>query len=140
MQDTYALPKVELHAHIGGCIRPQTFMNLCIEKGADLDKIDFYNIDIATAFEFFKIMAQIVTDIKTLQKVVYEMIEDFSKQNCKYLELRSTPKAFAGSSVKEYLEAIFEVFETAEQHFDIKVRFLASINRTAGVETAKSML
>ena len=66
MQDTFSLPKVELHAHIGGCIRPQTFMELAIERGVDLEKVDFYNVDIQTAFEFFKIMAMIVQDLKTL--------------------------------------------------------------------------
>lgn len=71
MQDTFSLPKVELHAHIGGCIRPQTFMELAVEKGVDLDKVDFYNVTIETAFEFFKIMSSLVQDLKTLQKVVY---------------------------------------------------------------------
>ena len=27
-QISHSLPKVELHAHIGGCFRPQTFMDL----------------------------------------------------------------------------------------------------------------
>jgi adenosine deaminase len=50
MQNTFNIPKIELHAHIGGCMRPQTFMELAMQTGADLDKIDFYNVDIATAF------------------------------------------------------------------------------------------
>lgn len=79
MQTTFNIPKIELHAHIGGCMRPSTFMELAIATGADLDKIDFYNVDIATAFEFFKIVSKMVTDLKTLQKVVYEIIEDFVK-------------------------------------------------------------
>jgi len=54
-QDTFSMPKIELHAHIGGCFRPQTFMELAMAKGVDLDKIDFYKVDIAMAFEFFKI-------------------------------------------------------------------------------------
>lgn len=47
-------------------MRPSTFMELAIAKGADLDKIDFYNVNIATAFEFFKIMNTLVTDLPTL--------------------------------------------------------------------------
>ena len=54
------MPKIELHAHIGGCFRPQTFLELAMEKGADLDKIDFYKVDIAMAFEFFKIGSKLV--------------------------------------------------------------------------------
>lgn len=103
MQDSFGIPKLELHAHIGGCMRPSTFMELALAKGVDLDKINFYKVDIAAAFEFFKIMSVLMQDISTLQRVVYEMIEDFSKQNCKYLEIRSGPKAFANSSNKEYL-------------------------------------
>ena len=47
------MPKIELHAHIGGCFRPQNFMELAILHNADLDKIDFYKVDIAMAMEFF---------------------------------------------------------------------------------------
>jgi len=134
------VPKIELHAHIGGCIRPNTFMELVMKRGADLDKIDFYNVSIETAFEFFKIVSQLITDIPTFQRVVYEIIEDFVKQNTKYLELRSTPKAFKGSTAKAYVEAIIEVIQRCEEDFDIKVRYLVSINRQAGPEAAKATL
>jgi adenosine deaminase len=79
MQDSFNLPKIELHAHIYGCVRPTTFMELALNKGADLDKVDFYNVNIATAFEFFKIVNSLITDLQTLKRVVCEIIEDFSK-------------------------------------------------------------
>lgn len=40
------LPKIELHAHIGGCIRPTTFMDLAMKKNIDIEHIDFYKLDI----------------------------------------------------------------------------------------------
>jgi adenosine deaminase len=49
------MPKIELHTHIGGCFRPSTFLKLAEKVGADLDKIDFYKVDINVSFEFFKI-------------------------------------------------------------------------------------
>jgi adenosine deaminase len=72
------MPKIELHAHVGGCFRPRTFLELVEEKGQDLENIDFYNVDMQVAFEFFKVGGKLVTDIKTLQRVVYEIIEDYS--------------------------------------------------------------
>lgn len=60
-------------------MRPQTFMELAIAKGADLDAVDFYNVNINSAFEFFKINAQLVNDLATLQRVTYEIIEDYHK-------------------------------------------------------------
>ena len=65
-QDTFNIPKIELHAHIGGCFRPNTFMELCIAKGVDLDEVDFYNVTIETAFAFFRISSQLVQDLDTL--------------------------------------------------------------------------
>lgn len=66
MQDSFGIPKLELHAHIGGCMRPSTFMELAIAKNVDLDKVNFYKIDLAASFEFFKIMSVLIQDIATL--------------------------------------------------------------------------
>jgi len=45
-QATFNIPKIELHAHIGGCMRPATFMELVMAKEIDLDAVDFYNVTI----------------------------------------------------------------------------------------------
>ena len=122
-------------------MRPNTFMELAIAKGADLDKIDFYKVDINTAFEFFRINAQLVTDLKTLQRVTYEIIEDYEKQNTRYLELRSSPKAYGDKTKADCIRALLEVFESAETDFpNIKVRLLVSINRTSSLESAQETL
>lgn len=44
-QLAHSLPKIELHAHIGGCFRPQTFLDLVEQKKIDIDHIDFYHVD-----------------------------------------------------------------------------------------------
>ena len=67
-------------------------MELADAKGIDTDHIDFYNVDIKTAFEIFKVGDQLITDSQTLKRVTKEIIEDYAKQNTRYLELRSTPK------------------------------------------------
>jgi adenosine deaminase len=56
-KDSFNIPKIELHTHIGGCIRPTTFMELVESKNIDIELMDFYKVDIAMAFEFFKITA-----------------------------------------------------------------------------------
>ena len=140
-QATFNLPKIELHAHIGGCFRPQTFLELVLAKGLDLDKIDFYNVTIESAFEFFKLGAQLVTDIPTLQRITYEIIEDYEKQNTRYLELRSSPKQYGDKSKAECVRAILEVIDQAATDMPtLKVRFLLSINRTASLEAARETL
>ena len=76
---THNLPKLELHAHLGGSFRPNTFLELAELKKIDTDHIDFYNVSLPTAFEIFKVGGRLVTDVPTLKRVVREMIEDYSK-------------------------------------------------------------
>lgn len=45
MQDSFGIPKLELHAHIGGCMRGSTFMELALARNVDLDKVNFYKLD-----------------------------------------------------------------------------------------------
>ena len=54
-------------------------MELVLAKGLDMDKVDLYNVNIQTAFEFFKLGSQIMNDLPTLARVVHEMIEDYEK-------------------------------------------------------------
>jgi len=91
--------------------------------------------------EFFRASAMILRDIETVKRVTYEMIEDYSKQNTRYLELRSTPKALGGLTKADYITAIYDVIEAAQTDFPkIRVRYLMSINRAAGVEAAREAI
>ncbi len=78
-QGCFNIPKIELHAHLSGCIRPTTFMNMAMEKGIDLDDIDFYNINIESAFKVFTAISKIVTTPQIVFQITKEMIEDFAK-------------------------------------------------------------
>ena len=133
------IPKIELHAHIGGCIRPQTFLELAEAKGIDIEHIDFYHVDIKMAFEIFKVGSKLITDIKTLKKITAEIIEDYSKQNTRYLELRSGPKVIGEIKSKEdYVKTIIDTIKEMEQHCPkTKVTYLVSINRAGTVEDAQ---
>ena len=61
-QDTFNIPKIELHAHLTGCMRPQTFLELVEKKGIDIEKIDFYQITVDMAFQILKVAGQLITD------------------------------------------------------------------------------
>ncbi len=78
-------------------------MELADKKGISTDHIDFYRVDLAMSFEIFKIVNQIFITLDVLRRVTLEIIEDYTKHNCVYLELRSTPKAFGDKTMKEYM-------------------------------------
>ncbi|CEP10833.1 hypothetical protein [Parasitella parasitica] len=91
------LPKVELHAHLNGSLSPNTMQKLVERKKADkpelvdfkipdsLDKIDDF-------FKLFKFIYQLTDDDDSVRIATRDIIDDFAKDNVKYLELRTTPR------------------------------------------------
>lgn len=137
----HTLPKIELHSHIGGSVRAKTFLHLVMERGINIEHIDFYNINLKTAFEIFKISSELINNCKILSRVTKEIIEDYSKQNCRYLELRSTPKAFLNDTKEQYIKTIIDTIREAEAEIPlIKVRYIVSVNRNASSEAAAEVV
>jgi len=85
-----------------------------------------------SAFDIFGFVGKVVTNLQVLQRVVREIIEDYAKTNTKYLELRTGPKTFEGSTKAEYIDAVIQVFE---EFPNIDVRLIISINRSAPMES-----
>eukprot|EP00347_Sterkiella_histriomuscorum_P010625 403375548 len=135
-QDCHQLPKIELHNHISGSLRAETFMELCEKKGVSIEHIDFYNINLQMGFEIFKCVSQVVTSNEIMYRVVREIIQDSMKHNVRYLELRTTPKEFKDSegnleSAEKYVQNVIQAIKDGEEEFngDIRVRLLLSLQR-----------
>ena len=107
------LPKVELHAHLNGCIREMTLFELARERGITLNQHHFsdqplmdhdhsmYNSrprSLQDCFEMFAEIATCVDDLPSLARITMEALQDFAKHHVAYLELRSTPKQLLAKS------------------------------------------
>ena len=112
-----SLPKVELHAHLNGCIREETLWELAQERNVQLNERHFpkddptvchhyhynhntadhnmYNIrsrSLQVCFDMFAELPKCINDLPSLRRITLEALEDFAKEHVTYLELRSTPK------------------------------------------------
>ncbi|CEG50099.1 adenosine deaminase-like [Plasmopara halstedii] len=139
------LPKVELHAHIHGSIRPKTLEDL-LKKEADRNGTKSLCLPkkrgLSECFEMFELIHQVVTSRCALRRIVVETVEDFSAENVKYLELRSTPRTLPRDSAsrEEYVDEVVAALEEcqARQDLNIDVRLLLSINRNQSLELAEN--
>ena len=112
------VPKIELHAHLNGCIREKTLFDLARDRGVKLSfsldspksernveprpesdahwrRCRMYNNKPRSLLECFEIFAEIpkcVTDLCALRRITEEALEDFANENVAYVELRSGPK------------------------------------------------
>lgn len=122
------MPKIELHAHLNGCIRESTLISLAQERDVELSPLLHHpNNQRRSLNECFAIFTEIsacVTDLEALRRITLEALQDFAAQNVIYLELRSTPKELwktrrktgdESSPVKctkcEYVKTILEIME-----------------------------
>ncbi|KAG7384571.1 hypothetical protein PHYPSEUDO_002471 [Phytophthora pseudosyringae] len=139
-----ALPKVELHAHIHGSIRPSTLEEV-LQDEAELNGTEPLrlpkNRSLDECFEMFGLIHQVVVSRRVLRRVVIEAVEDFAAENVKYLELRSTPRDLArdGATRADYVDEVVSALQEchARRDLDVEVRLLLSINRNQPLHLAE---
>ncbi|SPQ99199.1 unnamed protein product (mitochondrion) [Plasmodiophora brassicae] len=131
-----ALPKVELHAHLHGCVRRETLAEWAGRSVSDVQGLD-------GAFAVFPLIHATVSDLARLRRVVIEAIEDFHADNVVYLELRSTPRALGTHSKADYIQCVVAAMSECMQRPDlsgIAVRFLISIDRSKCIDDARDAI
>lgn len=103
------MPKVELHAHLFGCIPVSTLEEISAsneKKGSTHSPEALQNIrptihsecggklkrkrpDLGDAFEYFGWVYSVVRTRRDIEKVVDDVLRSFSEDNVVYLELRT---------------------------------------------------
>jgi adenosine deaminase len=135
----YQLPKVELHAHLNGCIPLDLLHTLASERGVtlssqhfesasaeDTDGVpDMYNVrprSLQDCFDMFAELPRVINDLAALQCITEAALKEFADHHTVYLELRSTPKRLLHDfrqetvcSKREYVETVIQVMQRFEQ-------------------------
>ena len=94
----HRLPKVELHAHLHGSARLCTIADLA-PPGVDQALLTSdTERSLEGCFAIFGAIHRTVTTLAAVRRITEEVLSDFAADNVKYLELRTTPRALAGSA------------------------------------------
>lgn len=134
-----------MHAHLSGCIRENTLLEL-INKSNDLEStkeaLSIANGDRSlkkyflnsflfySCFDLFKITNTVVNSNEIVERITRETIDDFIHNNVKYLELRTTPKENEKNKMtyESYIDTVLKVFQEYKQN-TIILKLLLSVNR-----------
>lgn len=132
------IPKIELHAHLNGCVRLETLKEIASSKKITFDSNFLESKDLARAFQIFDLIHKSLSDLASIKRVAREMLEDFSNKNVIYIEIRTTPKSSIENDYtgKEYIETILEeiiAFKNKNEN-KMEVRLLLSIDRSRSIE------
>jgi adenosine deaminase len=126
-----SLPKVSLHDHLDGALRPQTIIELADEIGLDVPTTDAGELadwfedqsDSGSLVEYLKtfdLTTAVMQSAEGLRRVAKEFVEDLAADGVIYGEVRWAPEQHlaGGLSLEEAVEAVQEGIEEGEDAVD----------------------
>jgi len=141
------VPKIELHLHLEGSIRPETALALSVKNGVELPPFkevkDLYRYE--TLEEFLAIYTAVsdsVLSADDYRRITYEMLQSCAGSNARYVEFFFSPQVHFpnGVSFDTQMDGITAGMADAERDFGIVSRAAPGVNRELGPAAGEELL
>src|SRR5689334_1017405 len=140
------LPKVELHCHVEGTLRPETVSDLARQHSIELPTADVSTIyEYETIYEFleiFRLVNSTVIDRDDFARIAYESLEDgVTLGNLKYREMFFNPTlhTIRGVSMATVVDGLIDGARAAESDFGVRCMLIADVYRQDPLPMAVQM-
>lgn len=143
------LPKIELHCHLDGSLRPETILDIAKKDGISLPSMNRDDIlkeliapleceSLDEYLEKFSIPNLVMQSEENLRRITFELFEDAARENVKYMEVRFAPllHTAGGLDVEEIIQAVLTGIKEAEKQYEIKGNLILSCMRTMSASCA----
>jgi adenosine deaminase len=140
-------PKIELHRHLPGAIRFETWWDIVSRHGVPLPASDPAELrrmmtvsgqsNLKNFLKCFDTIDLCFVNAAAIERIAYEAIAQAVAENIIYLELRFSPTRMAqraNISTAAALEAVIAGQQRAQREFAIEVGLIAGLSRELGVE------
>ena len=127
------LPKAELHCHLDGSLRISTILDLARKQNISLpedNEVGLGNIlivkdrveSLEEYLKLFKITLSVMQTPESLERCSYELIEDVSRENVRYIEIRYSPFLHVekGMTMEESVEAVQRGLIRGQKEFGVR--------------------
>ncbi len=143
------LPKIDLHRHLEGSVRPATVAHICKSHNIPLPTYDPAELEpyvrlSAPAANLRGFLAPFRTikfcfvDVEAIARIAFEVVEDAYLDNIAYVEFRFSPEFMAfyhRMSMTDVMDGIADGFDAAMRLYPIVAKMIVSISRDLSTET-----
>ncbi|WP_079709597.1 adenosine deaminase [Paraliobacillus ryukyuensis] len=147
------LPKVDLHLHLDGSVKPKTLLELARAQGvtlptqsiADLSSYMSVGDNCTSLAEYlrpFDLVAKVLQTKQALERVAYELVEQAKQDNCAYIEVRFAPQQHReqGLQLEEVLNAVMKGLTKGSCMFGVETRVITCCMRHHDAEVNKEVI
>ncbi|MEG1256957.1 adenosine deaminase [Clostridium sp.] len=151
--DFKSLPKIELHCHLDGSVRPETILDIAVKEKIEIPTYDLKQLtemleapleckSLVEYLDRFNIPIKIMQSRESLERITYELLEDASKENVKYIEIRYAPTLHTekGLTLEEVIESVLTGIRRGKKDFDIHANLILSCLRHRGANSALTVV
>jgi adenosine deaminase len=130
------MPKVDLHCHLDGSLRPATMLELSEELGIALPRSDIQSLraymradGVSGLEEYlarFEMTIALLQTPDVLERAAYELVQDAHMDGIIYMEVRNAPKLSTrgGLTLDEVMQATLRGLARGERQFGVQTRFI----------------
>lgn len=132
------IPKVELHCHVEGTVRPQTVLDLAAKAGRPLPTTnldDLYAYDSLDSFlSIFWLVQETLVSREDWARIAYESLIDGAAHGLRYREMFFTPARHLvdGQDLGEIVAGLTDGIEAAEAEAPVRCLLIAAMDRAFG--------
>lgn len=140
------LPKVELHCHVEGTMRPQTVVDLARKNGVALPSQDptalYHYTSLDTFLDVFWLVQSTLVDRGDWARLAHESIVDGAAHGLVYRETFFTPARHldAGADLGEIVAGLAEGLAAAEAETGVRAALIADIDRAYGPDAGLELV
>jgi adenosine deaminase len=141
-----AIPKVELHCHVEGTVRPATVVELARKNGQALpteDPTELYRYDSLDGFlAIFWMVQELLADPDDWARIAHEAIVDAVPHGLRYRETFFTPARHlaAGQTLGDIVGGLSRGIDAAEREAGARCMLVCDIDRAYGGAAALELV
>jgi adenosine deaminase len=141
-----AIPKVELHCHVEGTVRPTTVMELARKAGRPLpvdDPAELYRYDSLDSFlAIFWLVQETLVEPADWERIAYESLVDAVPHGLRYRETFFTPARHlaAGQDLAGIVDGLTAGIEAAEAETGVRAALILDMDRAYGPAAGRELV